>query len=74
MMTNKKEFICNKWFDLSTDYFTLKLSNLKHVTNILFYGKYNKLDIRKLETIRLTFSGQCNGSISIPTNVTNACA
>jgi hypothetical protein len=29
MMTNKKEFICNKWFDLSTDFFYLKIIKFK---------------------------------------------
>ena len=42
----------------------------------MFFGKYNGLNIRKLETIRITFSGQCDGPLSgsIMTNVANACA
>lgn len=73
--SNKKEYINNKLFDLTTDYFTLKLTNLKHVTNIVFYGKYNRLNTRKLESIRINHPSQCNDSIfnTIMTNVTNAC-
>lgn len=57
--TNEKSILSK--FDLTTDYFTLIIRNLKYIYNVTFYGKLNKVHTRELDKIRIGWRGNnCN--------------